>query len=122
MTRVMRGRRRYHEPRRYAAVAGHRRQRSSSVGSYLAVAGLIGAAVGGGWAMTDHERQQAFITNAKEIAVDVGKLRARATQDGYHWRGRDDASASRHAPIYRGDTGYCDGMGGDSDGIACEHE
>src|SRR3546814_12995319 len=58
MTRVMRGRRRYHEPRRYAAVAGHRRQRSSSDGSYLAVAGLIGAAVGGGWAMTDHERQQ----------------------------------------------------------------
>src|SRR3546814_9367847 len=94
MTRVMRGRRRYHEPRRYAAVAGHRRQRSSSVGSYLAVAGLIGAAVGGGWAMTDHERQQAFITNAKEIAVDVGILRARAPQDGDYWRGCDDARAA----------------------------
>src|SRR3546814_8191230 len=97
-----------------------RSQRSSSVGSYLAVAGLIGAAVGGGWAMTDHERQQAFITNAKEIAVDVGILRARAPQDGDYWRGCDDARAAGTAPIYRGEPGYRDGMGGDSDGIACE--
>src|SRR3546814_3770360 len=62
----------------------------------------------------------AFITNAKEIAVDVGILRARAPQDGDYWRGCDDARAAGTAPSYRGEPGYRDGMDGDSDGIACE--
>ena len=95
-------------------------RRSSSVGSYLATAGLMGAIAGGGWAMTDPDRQQAFISNAKEVAVEVGMMRARAPQDGDHWRGCDEARAAGTAPIYRGEPGYREGMDGDNDGIACE--
>ena len=116
----MRGRRRYHEPRRYASAAGYQRRRSSSVGSYLVTAGLIGAIAGGGWAMTDPDRQQAFMSNAKEVAIDVGMMRERAPQEGDYWRGCDDARAAGTAPIYRGEPGYREGMDGDSDGVACE--
>lgn len=70
--------------------------------------------------MTDPDRQQAFISNAKEVAVGVGLMRARAAQDGDHWRGCDGARAAGTAPIYRGEPGYCEGMDGDNDGIACE--
>jgi hypothetical protein len=70
--------------------------------------------------MTDSDRQQAFISNAMEAAVDVGMMRARAPQDGDHWRGCDEARAAGTAPIYQGEPGYRDGMDGDSDGIACE--
>lgn len=116
----MRGRRRYHEPRRYAATVRYPQRRSSSVGSYLTAAGLFGALAGGGWAMTNPDQQQAFISNAKEVAVGVGIMRARAPQEGDYWRRCDEARAAGTAPIYRGEPGYREGMDGDSDGIACE--
>lgn len=70
--------------------------------------------------MADPERQQAFMSNAKEVAIDVGMMRERAPQAGDQWRGCDDARAAGTAPIYRGEPGYREGMDGDNDGIACE--
>lgn len=86
----------------------------------MTTAGLIGAIAGGGWAMTDPDRQQTVLSNAKEVAIDVGMMRERAPQAGDHWRGCDDARAAGTAPIYRGEPGYREGMDGDNDGIACE--
>lgn len=117
---AMRGRRRYHEPRRYVSAARYPRRRSASVSSYLVTAGLIGAVAWGGWVMTDPDRHQAFISNAKEVAIDVGMMRERPPQEGDYWRGCDDARAAGTAPIYRGEPGYREGMDGDNDGIACE--
>lgn len=67
----MRGRRRYREPRRYAPAPRCPRRRSSYAVTYLTTAGPIGA-IAGGWAMTDPDRQQAFISNAKGVAIDAG--------------------------------------------------
>src|SRR3546814_19984745 len=49
----MRERRRYHEPRRYAAQRQRQGRRSSSAPGYLLSACLIGALAGGGWSLTD---------------------------------------------------------------------
>src|SRR3546814_5770348 len=56
----MRERRRYHEPRRYAAQRQRQGRRSSSAPGYLLSACLIGALAGGGWSLTDPDRRQAF--------------------------------------------------------------
>lgn len=70
--------------------------------------------------MTNPDQQQAFISNAKEVAVGIGIMRARVPQEGDYWRRCDEARAAGTAPIYRGEPGYREGMDGDSDGIACE--
>lgn len=116
----MRERRRYHEPRRYAAQRQRQGRRSSSAPGYLLSACLIGALAGGGWSLTDPDRRQAFVANASDVAVEVGIMRERAPQEGDYWRQCDDARAAGTAPVYRGEPGYRDGLDGDSDGIACE--
>lgn len=111
---------RYHEPRRFGAAGLGRVRRSSSVGGYVVAALLIGVTGGAAWSVTTPEGQQAFIANAKGVAVSTGLMRARAPQEGDYWRGCDDARAAGTAPIYRGEPGYREGMDGDNDGIACE--
>lgn len=111
---------RYHEPRRYAAGRSRRNQRSSPVGGYLVGAILLGVTAGTAWSVTTPEGHQAFLANAKGIAVSTGMMRERAPQEGDYWRGCVDARAAGTAPIYRGEPGYREGMDGDSDGIACE--
>ena len=111
---------RYHEPRRYAAARSRHSRRSSSVGGYIVAALLIGVTVGTAWSVTTPEGQQAFMANARDVAVSTGVMRERAPEAGDYWRGCDDARAAGTAPIYRGEPGYRDGMDGDNDGIACE--
>jgi hypothetical protein len=111
---------RYHEPRRYGGGRSRRGGRSSSLGGYVAGALLVGVTAGTGWLFTMPEGRQAFMTNAKDIAVSTGMMRERAPQEGDYWRGCDDARAAGTAPIYRGEPGYREGMDGDNDGIACE--
>src|SRR3546814_9580515 len=82
----MRERRRYHEPRRYAAQRQRQGRRSSSAPGYLLSACLIGALAGGGWSLTDPDRRQAFVANASDVAVEVGIMRERAPQEGDYWR------------------------------------
>lgn len=80
----------------------------------------MGVTVGSAWSVAAPEGRQAFMANAKDIAVSVGMIRERAPQEGDYWRGCDDARAAGTAPIYRGEPGYSEGMDGDNDGIACE--
>lgn len=93
---------RYHEPRRYGAPRHRRSKHSSSVGGYIVAAILMGVTVGSAWSVAAPEGRQAFMANAKDIAVSVGMIRERAPQEGDYWRGCDDARAAGTAPIYRG--------------------
>ena len=111
---------RYHEPRRYAAGRSRHSRRPSSVGGYIVAALLIGVTVGTAWSVTTPEGQQAFIANARDVAVSTGVMRERVPEAGDYWRGCDDARAAGTARIYRGEPRSRDGMDGDSDGIACE--
>ncbi|WP_237233902.1 excalibur calcium-binding domain-containing protein [Sphingopyxis granuli] len=111
---------RYHEPRRYAGVKPRRAERTASIGAYFAGAMLIGIGGGTAWSVTTPEGREAFIANAKNVAVSAGMIRERAPREGDYWRGCDDARAAGTAPIYRGEPGYREGMDGDNDGIACE--
>src|SRR3546814_7954850 len=106
----MRERRRYHEPRRYAAQRQRQGRRSSSAPGYLLSACLIGALAGGGWSLTDPDRRQAFVANASDVAVDVGIMRQRAPQEGDSLRQCADARAAGSAPVSRGDEGSPEGM------------
>lgn len=111
---------RYHEPRRYGGARFRRNRYSSSAGCYVVAALLIGVTGGTAWSVTTPEGQQAFMANAKDVAVSTGMMRERAPQEGDHWRGCNDARAAGTVPIYRGEPGYRTAMDGDSDGIACE--
>lgn len=110
--------RRYHEPRYVAR--SRRQQANRSSAGILVGAALFGAATAGGWAAATPEQQDKVIATAKDFAVGLGAMRARAPQEGDTWRGCDDARAMGTAPIYRGEPGYREGMDGDGDGIACE--
>ena len=50
----------------------------------------MGPVAGGGWALADPDQQQAFITNAEEVAADGGMMRARSPQDGRQLSWRDN--------------------------------
>src|SRR3546814_6562906 len=70
----MRERRRYHEPRRYAAQRQRQGRRSSSAPGYLLSACLIGALAGGGWSLTDPDRRQAFVARSEEHTSELQSL------------------------------------------------
>src|SRR3546814_2665142 len=81
----MRERRRYHEPRRYAAQRQRQGRRSSSAPGYLLSACLIGALAGGGWSLTDPDRQRSEehtseLQSLMRISYDVFCLKKTRTQ------------------------------------------
>ena len=83
-------------------------------------AALVGGAIGGATVVATPQSLASAEAFVRPIAASAGLVRARAPQEGDHWSRCDEARAAGSAPLYVGESGYREGLDGDSDGIACE--
>ncbi len=95
-------------------------QDNRTIAAIVIGAAAIGLIVGIGSTATSPQGRASIAAKARTVAVAAGVTRRRAPQSGDMWGGCDDARAAGTAPIYRGEPGYRDDMGGDGDDTACE--
>jgi Excalibur calcium-binding domain len=60
------------------------------------------------------------ITQQEKAAAADKAGTAQQVERSVYYSGCNEVRAAGKAPLYRGDPGFCDGMDGDHDGIACE--
>jgi hypothetical protein len=86
----------------------------------LSIAAAFGAIIGASTLALNEDGRARIVGAVKPVAVQAGLVRRRQPQTGDVWRGCNDARAAGIAPIYSGEPGYREDMGGDGDAAACE--